>query len=111
MILIFYRGTGILVVVYTIFCFFGTALILGSLQRNFGGIFNSIGMSGGMAIGALLAGALTYWTKDDYYKDRNGVRKKTDARNELFFLSMHVWSFILFGLSILLFLNAAFHFM
>ena len=55
MFIFFYRGKGILVVVYAIFSFVGMAIIFGALKRNIGGIFNSIGISGGMAVAALLS--------------------------------------------------------
>lgn len=73
---------------------FGTVIIIGSLHRNLGGIFSSIDSSGSLGIGFLITAAWTYLTKDDYFRDREGIKKKMETVNEFFFIRMEIWSYI-----------------
>ncbi len=99
--IVFYKNKGILIIVYLIVCLIGTAFILWGLGTYVRGIFDSIGF-----FALLLAGIWTYFTKDDYYRDKEGYKKKMDSENSLFFMNMTIWSYIFFGLSLLFFASA-----
>jgi len=93
--LLIYKNKGLLVLLYIIVSLFAVALIVGILHRNIGGWFSKINLSGTAGTGFLISSVWTYITKDDYYTDSNGNRKKMDIVNELFFIRMEIWSYIL----------------
>ena len=109
MILI-WKNKGLLVILYIIVSLVGSAILMGILERNIGGIFASSDIWSTLGVGMFIAAIWTYLTKDDYYKDKEGNRKKMDTENELFFLSMKSWSFIFAGLGVLFIGNSIFHF-
>lgn len=109
MILI-WKNKGILVLLYAIVCFAGTAILAGVLHRNFGGIFSKIDFYSGLGFACLFTSIWTFLTKDDYYKDREGNRKKMDTKNELFWISMKGWAMIFIILSVLFFGNLIFNY-
>jgi putative Ca2+/H+ antiporter (TMEM165/GDT1 family) len=92
--LLIYKNKGLLVILYLIVAAFGCALLAGILKRNFGGVFSEINFSGTVGTAFIIAAVWTYLTKDDYYKDNNGEKKKLDIPNELFFIRMEIWSYI-----------------
>jgi len=108
--LIIYKNKGILVLVYAAVCIFGTAMIIGALHRNAGGVFTEIDMYTGVGIGFILSAIWTYLTKDDYYRDNEGNKVFMETENSFFFMSMKIWA-IIFLLAGLLFLgNLLFHY-
>ncbi len=104
--IVFYKNKGILIIVYLIVCLIGTAIIVGVLRTYVGGVFARIGFYAGAGFALLLAGIWTYFTKDDYYKDREGNKKKIDTESSFFFINMTIWSYIFFGLSLLFFASS-----
>jgi hypothetical protein len=109
MILI-WKNKGLLVLPYTIFSLAFTALIVGALHRNIGGVFSKIDLYTTMGIGLLLSAVWTYLTKDDYYRSRDGTMKKMETENEFFFINMGTWAIILFVGALVLFGNLLFHY-
>jgi hypothetical protein len=105
--IIFYKNKGILIIVYPFVCLFGTGIIVEVLRTYVGGMFAKIDFHAAVGFGFLLAAIWTYFTKDDYYKDREGNKKKMDTENSFFFMNMAIWAYIFFGLS-LLFLASSF---
>lgn len=105
-----YKNKGLLVPVYLIVCFFGTAEIHGVLHRNFGGAFSKIDMYIDLGFTFLLAAVWTYLTKDSSYKDKNGNKKKLDTVNSLFFIRMNLWAYIFLAASLIFFGNQLFHY-
>ena len=105
LMIVIWKNKGILILVYVIFSFFGTMIINGVLHRNVGGVFSEIGVSVVSGVSLIIAGIVTFLTKEDYYKDRNGKKVKMDTENELFWISMKIWSYILLALGILLVVN------
>lgn len=102
-----------LVVLYFIVSMIGTVIIIGSLHRNIGGFFSLIDSFGSLGIGSLVTALWTYLVKDDYFRDREGRKKKMDTVNEFFFISMEIWSYIFavaglisIGISIVNYVNA-----
>lgn len=108
--LIFYKNIGILVIVYLIACFIGTAIVIGVLQRNVDGVCSKINIYSGVGLAFLFASIWTFLTKDDYYKDRNGDKKKMDTVNSLFFIKMGIWMYIFLAISMILSGNSLFHY-
>ena len=101
-----YKNKGLLIVLYLIVSFIGTATLAGAIGRQLGVKFAVIYTSIGIAL--IIAGIWTYLTKDDYYKDRNGNKKKLETVSELFFMSMKTWSIILISIGVILVLNLVF---
>jgi hypothetical protein len=104
------KGRGILVLLYLIVCLIGTAVLIGILNRNVGGIFKRIDFYATAGVAFVFAGIWTYFTRDDYYKDREGNKKKMDTINSFGLISMRIWSFIFFGIGSVLFGNLIFHY-
>ena len=100
-----WKNKGILVPVYLIFSFLGTMILNGVLHRNVGGIFSNIGVSVVSGVAFVIAGLVTFLTRDDYYKDKNGVKVKMDTENELFWIPMRVWAYIFFAVGFLMIVN------
>ena len=73
------KGKGILVLLYLIVSSLVTAELVGLLERHAGGVFASIDTYTIIGISFLLVAIWTHLTKDDYYKDREGNRKKMDT--------------------------------
>lgn len=96
MILLIWKNRGVLVVLY----FVVSALACILLLKDF------IGGMAALGVGLLVTAAWTYLTKDDYYKDKDGVKQKMDTPNEFFFMSMKIWSYIFAGLSVVCFIKA-----
>jgi hypothetical protein len=108
--IIFYKNKGLLIILYLIVCFIGSAILVGVLHRNTNGIFSNIDFYTTIGIGFLLTSIWTYLTKDDFYMDREGKKKKMDTPNELFWISMKVWAFIFFGASLIFLGNLIFEY-
>src|SRR5690348_4194913 len=92
-----WKNKGLLVIAYLIASCFGVAMISGALSRNFGGIFLKVDNYTTFGLGFLIAAVWTYLTKDDYYTDKNGNKQKMEIPNELYFIRMEIWAYILFG--------------
>ena len=95
---------------YIIVSFIGCAMLAGVLQRNVGGVFATVDFYTTTGFAFFVSGIWTWLTKDDYYKDRNGNKKKMDTEHEFFFISMKVWAYILFALGLLFLCNLIFHY-
>ena len=104
------KGKGILVLLYLIVSSLVTAELVGLLERNVGGIFASIDFYTTIGISFLLASSWTHLTKDDYYKDREGNKKKMDTVNSFIFIQMKTWAVIFFCVAFIFFCNASFHY-
>ena len=108
--LIFYKNKGILVIVYLIVRIIGTAILLSFAGESRESFFGKIDFYSTIGIGFLFTGIWTYLTKDDFYKDRDGNKKKMDTPNELFWISMRVWAIIFIVIAVFFFSNLVFHF-
>ena len=108
--LLIWKNKGLLVMLYIIVSLIGTAMIIGALHRNFGGIFSKIDFYTTIGIAFFIAGVWTYLTKDDYYKDRDGNKKKMDTINEFFFIRMEIWAYIFFVAALLFLGNLLFNY-
>jgi len=104
------KGKGILVLLYLIVSSLVTAELVGVLHRNVGGSFASIDFYTTIGISFLFASIWTHLTKDDYYKDRKGSRKKMDTVNSFIFIQMKTWAVIFFCLALIFLGNAWFHY-
>ena len=104
------KGKGILVLLYFIVCSLITAEIVGVLNRNIGGFFSKIDFYTTIGISFLLASIWTYLTKNDYYKDSEGKKKKMDTVNSFIFIQMKIWAIIFFGAALLFLGNLLFHY-
>ena len=94
--LIFYKSKGLLIILYLVVSFIGTAILVGVLHRNTTGPLSKIDFYTTLGITFLITSIWTYLTKDDYYRDREGNKRKMDTVNELFFIKMKIWVFIFF---------------
>ena len=101
---------GLLVVLYLIVCLIGTAMIMGVLHRNYGGIFSKIDLYTTLGFALLFTALWTYLTKDDFYRDREGNKVKMDTVNELFWIRMEIWVYIFLVLAIICFGNSIFNY-
>lgn len=108
--LLVWKNKGILVLLYLIVCFIGTAILVGVLHRNYGGIFSKIDFYTGIGFAFLFASIWTYLTKDDYYVDKAGNKKKMDTANEFFWISMRAWAIIFLIVSSIFFANLVFNY-
>ena len=104
------KGKGILVLLYLIVSSLVTAELVGLLERNVGSVFASIDFYTTIGISFLLASLWTHLTKDDYYKDREGNKKKMDTVNSFIFIKMKTWAVIFFCVAFIFFGNAWFHY-
>ncbi|AKP50667.1 hypothetical protein [Cyclobacterium amurskyense] len=93
MILI-WKNKGLLVIAYLMVSMFLTALVLGVLKRNFGGVFMSIDLNQSIGIGFLLSAIWTFLTRNDFYLNSSGEKVKMKTRNEFFFITMQIWSYL-----------------
>ncbi|HTQ65959.1 MAG TPA: hypothetical protein VMI12_14265 [Puia sp.] len=110
MVYLFWKNKGLLVLLYFIICVFVTAEIVGILHRNTTGFFSNIDFYTTIGFSFLFSSVWTYFTKDSYYKDRDGNKKKVDTVNEFFFLSMKTWAYIYLGAALVFFGNLVFHY-
>ncbi len=82
-VLFFYKNKGILIPVYFILCFIFSLIVFANLLRINAGFTSCIGF--------LLTAGWTYATRNDYYKNKEGVKVKVDIKNEFFWISMNIW--------------------
>ena len=108
--LLIWKNKGLLVLLYIVVSFLATAILLGVVRRNVGGFFSRMDFSGTAGLSFLIAAAWTYLTKDDYYKDKNGEKKKMEIVNEFFFIRMERWVYILVGAALIFIGNSIFHY-
>tara|TARA_R110002096_G_scaffold86072_6_gene198459 strand:- start:1494 stop:1838 length:345 start_codon:yes stop_codon:yes gene_type:complete len=104
MILI-WKNKGLLVIAYLMVSMFLTALVLGVLKRNFGGVFMSIDLNQSIGIGFLLSAIWTFLTRNDFYLNSSGEKVKMKTRNEFFLFQCK------YGLTYFLLLVLPFFFM
>jgi len=104
------KGKGILVILYFIVSLLVTAMLVGTLHRNIGGIFSQIDFYTTAGIAFLFTSIWTHLTKDDYYQDREGNRKKMDTVNSFLFIKMKIWALIFFCAALLFLGNLLFHY-
>ncbi len=91
----FYKNRGILVPIFLIVPFVGTAILSGVLKRNIGGIFASdYDQQIVMGIGLLISGIWTFLKSEDYI-EVNGLKEKIEMNYHFFFVSMKTWSYIM----------------
>ncbi|MEP6951568.1 MAG: hypothetical protein ABI863_19915 [Ginsengibacter sp.] len=104
------KGKGILVILYFIVSSFAIAMLVGILHRNVTGIFSKIDFYTTVGVSFLVAATWTHLTKNDFYKDREGNKKKMDTINSFIFIEMKIWA-IIFACAGLFFLgNLVFHY-
>lgn len=94
------KGKGILIIVYYIVSLMAVALLSGILQRNVGGIFSKINYFFVVGVSFMIASGWTYLTKDEYYTDKYGDRKKLDMVHSFAFIEMKTWVKIFFCMSL-----------
>jgi hypothetical protein len=104
------KGKGILVILYFIVSSLVTAMFVGILHRNTGGIFSKIDFYTTIGLSFLFASIWTYLTKDDFYKDRDGNKKKMETVNSFIFIEMRIWAFIFVCASLFFLDNLLFHY-
>ena len=95
---------------YIIVSFIGTAILVGVLHRNIGGIFSKIDLYSTIGIAFLFTAGWTYLTKDDYYRDREGNKKKMNSTNEFFFIKMVTWVYIFLVAALIFLGNSVFNY-
>jgi hypothetical protein len=105
-----WKNKGLLVLLYLIVCLIGTAMLVGVLHRNYGGIFSKIDFYTTLGFALLFSAIWTYLTKDDFYRDREGNKMKMDTVNEFFWIRMEIWAYIFFGACLVCFGNLLFHY-
>jgi hypothetical protein len=108
--LITWKNKGLVVIMYLLVSFFGVAIITGILQRNLGGAFLKIDFYSTVGTAFLISSIWTYLTKDDYFEDKNGDKKKMEIVNDFFFIRMEIWAFIYFLAALLFLGNSIFNY-
>ena len=94
--IIFYKNRGILVPVFIIIPVVGILILSGVLERNVGGIFASnYDKNIVLGVGLLISGIWTYLKRTDYIIV-NGEKEEIEMNNHLFFISLKLWSKIIF---------------
>ncbi len=99
--IVIYKNRGILIPVYLIVSLIGTAILNGILKEYIGGIFvsnydNQIVLS----IGFIISGFWTYFTSQDHIMI-DGEKEEIYFNNHFFYISMKLWSYIMFGFGVL----------
>ncbi|UKN03472.1 hypothetical protein K6119_08090 [Paracrocinitomix mangrovi] len=94
MFLIF-KNRGILIPVY----FIVTALIVGfGSKAVYTSLFNPNPpdelFQFGIGLSCWITALITFLNKNDYFVDRNGIKKKMDIEHSLFFIKMDYWVYI-----------------
>jgi uncharacterized membrane protein len=108
--LLVWKNKGLLVLLYLLVSIIGTAMIVGVLHRNVEGVLSNIDFYTTFGLGFLIASLWTYLTKDDFYKDKDGNKKKIEFKNEFFWISMKIWAYIYFAVSMLFLGNLLFNY-
>ncbi|MBL4745139.1 MAG: hypothetical protein JKY08_02100 [Flavobacteriaceae bacterium] len=99
--IIIYKNRGILVPVFIIIPVVGILILSGVLERNIGGIFASnYDKNIILGIGLVISGIWTYLKRTDY-NIVNGEKEEIEMNNHLFFISLNLWSKILFVVGLL----------
>jgi uncharacterized membrane protein YbhN (UPF0104 family) len=104
--MIIWRGKGILIFLY----FIVTAVVLAiinSLLIEYVGLSDKLPIEAFMGLVLIATGIWTKLTAEDYYIDKEGRRKYLDIENDLFFIKMKTWGFILPATGIGLFIYGA----
>jgi hypothetical protein len=86
-----WKNKGILVPIYVIVSFVVTSILFGVLHRNIGGIFSMLNFHFSIGLSFLVVSIWLHLTKDDYYKDKNGNKKKIEVVNSFFFIKLEIW--------------------
>ena len=99
--IIIYKNRGILVPVFIIIPVVGVLILSGVLERNIGGIFASnYDKNIVLGIGLLISGIWTYLKRTDDIIV-NGDKEEIEMNNHLFFISLNLWSKIIFIVGLL----------
>ncbi len=100
--IIIYKNRGILVPVYFIVSVLLVTLLNGFLKEYVGGVFASkYDFQIVLGIGFLISGIWTYLKSEDYV-EINGEKEKVDFENAFFFITMKLWSKIMFVMGFLI---------
>ena len=108
--LVVYKNKGLLIIPYLIISFIGSAILTGVLHRNTLGLLSKIDFYTTVGFAFLFTSIWTYLTKDDYYRDKHGIKRKMDTPNEFFWLSMKNWAIIFMIVSLIFFGNLLFNY-
>lgn len=94
--IIIYKNRGILVPVFILVPLVGILILSGELKRNVGGVFASdYDKNLLFGIAFLISGIWTYWKRADYILV-NGEKEEIEMNNHFFYISLKLWSKILF---------------
>ena len=105
-----WKNKGILVPIYVIVSLTVTSMLFGVLQRNIGGIFSMLNFYFPAGIAFLVVSIWLHLTKDDYYKDKTGNKKKLEAINTFFFMKLEIWVIIFAIVGFILLANSFFNY-
>jgi hypothetical protein len=96
--IIIYENKGILMPVYFILSFFGSAFLAGELKRRFN---IDVSFTVVSSFACLISGILACLFCDDYYKRKDGKKELLDNVNSFFFIKMKYWGYGLIVLGII----------
>jgi hypothetical protein len=92
--MIIWKGKGIMIFLY----FIVSAIALPIVNRlliEYLGLPDKLPIEAFMGLVLIFTGIWTKLTAEDYYVDKEGKRKYLDIENDLFFIKMRTWGFIL----------------
>ncbi|WP_299249605.1 hypothetical protein [uncultured Aquimarina sp.] len=100
--IIIYKNRGILIPVYLVVSLIGVKILDSVITKYLGGIFAAdYDFQIVMGIGFLISSVWTYLTSEDY-EIVNGVKEKMYMNNHFFYISMKLWSYLMFGFGVLI---------
>jgi hypothetical protein len=92
--MIIWKGKGIMIFLY----FIVSAIVLAIINRlliEYLGLSDKVPIEAFVGLVLIATGIWTILTAEDYYIDKEGKRKYLDIENDLFFIKMKTWGFIL----------------
>ncbi|SEP62629.1 hypothetical protein [Flavobacterium urocaniciphilum] len=111
MIFFKYNNRGILIPVFVIIPFIGVLMLKVELARKFGGSFDTEYCSQiFIGFGLIISSIWTYLTSFDYINVK--IKKEyLELNHHFFFISNRMWSFIFFGIGMLVILGGILEFL
>lgn len=92
--MIIWKGKGILIFLYFIVTGIGLAIVYRILIEHLG-LSDKAPVEVFMGLVLIITGIWTKLTADTYYIDKEGKKRFLDIENDLFFIKMKTWGFIL----------------
>jgi len=104
------KGKGILIFLYWVVSTILCTVIVTFLGNNVWPSLSTFDFYTTEGVAFLVTALWTYLTKDNYYKDKEGNKKKMDTVNSFAGVNMGIWSFIFLSAGLIFLGNLLFHY-